>query len=523
MAVIRNEPPGAVTHWSLQMITTMRYSEYRSVFQSSRWPRVSTGRKLRLIGAIIAMVIAVLSIAVPLAARAQSDAPMSKDLRLVGSHPLQARSAYQAHPHRYPDGRYILFVGHHGGQMPNPQTGEVEENGTSIVDVSDPAKPVYLKHVPGAEGAQMAQACNGADLPGGDPEKVFLLRSNGNLEHQVWDVTDPVNPELLSTPQTGLDGTHRNWWQCDTGIAYLVSDLRPSGWSTFRGLQVFDLSDPWKPVFIRNFGLAGMQPGSPGDYAGPNGIHEATVSLDGSKVYLAYGTGADGVIQILDREKLRNGDPTLADPYAETASNLAYPQLGRLDMPAHWGAHTVLSLGRIPVAYDRHFEIGASRDIIVVVSESRANECREAHHAVSVLDFTDGVHPYPIATYRVTDESINFCERGGRFGAHNISPTYDKPFYPGFIVVAYFNAGVRVVDVRDPFHPEEIAFYIPAITENTAPRCVTVEGRERCKTAIQTNIVEVDDRSLIYLSDRANTGVHIVELTGEARTRVEGM
>lgn len=468
------------------------------------------------------MAITGLSIAGPLPAWAQSGAPMSKDMRLVSSHPLQARSAYQVHPHRYPGGRYILFVGHHSGQMPNPQTGEVEENGTSIVDVTDTNNPVYLKHVPGVAGAQMAAACNGADLPNGDPNKVYLLRSNGNLEHQVWDVTDPAEPELISTPQSGLESTHRNWWQCETGIAYLISDLRPSGWSTFRGLQVFDLSNPASPVLIRNFALPGMEPGGKGDYYSPNGIHEATVSSDGSKVYLAYGTGAKGVIQILDREKLVNGDPSLEDPYAETFSNLLYPQLGRLDMPDHWGAHTVFSLGRIPVVYDRHFQTGASRDIIVVSSESRANECREAHHGVSIVDFTDGAHPYPIATYRLSDESIDFCKRGGRFGAHNVSSTYHEPFYPGFIVVAYFNAGVRVVDVRDPFHPKEIAFYIPAVTENTAPRCVTIAGNERCKTAIQTNIVEVDDRGLIYLSDRANTGVHIVELTRAAEALVEG-
>jgi hypothetical protein len=191
-------------------------------------------------------------------------------------------------------------------------------------------------------------------------------------------------------------------------------------------------------------------------------------------------------------------------------------------MPAYWGAHTVYSLGRIPVDYDRHFSIGTSREILVVPSESRANECREAHHGVSIVDFTDGVHPYAIATYRVQEDSIDFCKRGGRFGAHNVSPTYYKPFYPGFIVVAYFNAGVRVVDVRDPFHPREIAFYIPGITANTAPRCVTDNGKERCKTAIQSNIVEVDDRGLIYVSDRANTGLHIVELSGAAKALVEG-
>jgi hypothetical protein len=276
--------------------------------------------------------IGALSIASSLPALADSHVAISRDIELVGSHPLQARSAYQPHPHRYPDGRYILFVGHHSGEARNPQTGEIEQNGTSIIDVTDPASPVYLKHLPGAAGAQMAQACNGEDIPGGDPDKVYLLRSNGSLEHQVWDVTYPAEPHLISTPQTDLEATHRNWWQCDTGVAYLVSDLRPRGWTTHRGLQVFDLRNPAEPKLIRNYALPGMTPGGDGDHTGTNGVHEATVSADGSKVFLPYGTGANGVIQILDNEKLINGDPSLDDPYAETASNMLYPQLSMIRM-----------------------------------------------------------------------------------------------------------------------------------------------------------------------------------------------
>ena len=37
------------------------------------------------------------------------------------------------------------------------------------------------------------------------------------------------------------------------------------------------------------------------------------------------------------------------------------------------------------------------------------------------------------------------------------------------------------------------------------------------KRAIQTNNVEVDDRGYVYAVDRANTGMHILELTGAAR------
>ena len=84
--------------------------------------------------------------------------------------------------------------------------------------------------------------------------------------------------------------------------------------------------------------------------------------------------------------------------------------------------------------------------------------------------------------------------------------------------IAFFNAGVRALDIRDPFQPKEVGYFIPAITEKTDKRCVKVDGQDRCKTAIQTNNVETDARGYIYIVDRANTGMHILELGGEART-----
>jgi hypothetical protein len=90
-------------------------------------------------------------------------------------------------------------------------------------------------------------------------------------------------------------------------------------------------------------------------------------------------------------------------------------------------------------------------------------------------------------------------------------------FYKKLAFIAFFNAGVRALDIRDPYQPEEVGFFIPAITEATDKRCIKVEGKDRCKTAIQTNNVETDDRGYIYIVDRANTGLHVLELTGEAR------
>jgi hypothetical protein len=67
----------------------------------------------------------------------------------------------------------------------------------------------------------------------------------------------------------------------------------------------------------------------------------------------------------------------------------------------------------------------------------------------------------------------------------------------------------------DPYSPKEVGYFIPAITEATDS--IRVEGRQRCKVAIQSNNIETDDRGYIYVVERANTGLHILELTGEAR------
>jgi hypothetical protein len=64
---------------------------------------------------------------------------------------------------------------------------------------------------------------------------------------------------------------------------------------------------------------------------------------------------------------------------------------------------------------------------------------------------------------------------------------------------------------------KEIGFYIPAVRDKTDKRCVGTGAAEKCKVAIQTNNVDVDDRGYIYIADRANTGLHILELTGAAR------
>jgi hypothetical protein len=156
---------------------------------------------------------------------------------------------------------------------------------------------------------------------------------------------------------------------------------------------------------------------------------------------------------------------------------------------------------------------GKVRDFVVLVSEAIANECREFRHGSFLIDITTETRPFGVATFEVPESLGKFCQRGGRFGPHSSSESFAPIFYKKLVFIAYFNAGVRAVDIRDPYAPREVAFYIPATTERTAERCVTEPSRS-CKVAIQTNNVEADERGFVYLADRANTGLHIVRLTG---------
>jgi len=274
--------------------------------------------------------------------------------------------------------------------------------------------------------------------------------------------------------------------------------------------QVFDLSDPSKPVHIRDFGLIGQEPGSAG--AVPTELHgPISTGPQGNRVYFGYGTNKGGVLQIVDREKLLNG------PKEPTPENLRYPVVGQLDMLPFNGAHTVFPMLKMPIAEFAKDKDGKVRDFVMIVDEQILNECQEARQLVFFVDVTIESRPMVVSNFSVPEASGNFCQRGGRFGSHSSNESMAPVFYKKIVFIAYFNAGVRAVDVRNPYQPKEIGYFIPPITEATDKRCIKVDGVDRCKTAIQSNNVETDDRGYIYVVDRANTGMHILELSGEAR------
>ena len=453
---------------------------------------------------------------------AAQDRAEASNMALVGHSDLQARTAYM--PTIKQQGkRWIAYVGHHGDRKVNPQNNQLEHNGTSIIDVTDPKNPRYLVHIPGdvgrAEqgGAQMVRVCSGDELPKGVKGRFYMLRTFGNQAHEIWDTTEPEKPQLLTTVVKGLKGTHKSWWECDTGLAFLVSG-EPT-WRTTRMTQIFDLSDPAKPVLIRNFGLPGQEPGGAGKV--PTSLHgPISTGPKGNRVYFGYGTNAGGVLQIVDREKLLTG------PKEPTQENLLFPQIARIDLMSGQGAHTTFPMLGVEVADLKRIVGDGRRDIVVITNEAIQKQCLEFRQMVLFVDVTHESNPFGVANYSVPEASGNFCTRGGRFGSHASNEAMTAIYHRRIMFFSWFNAGVRALDVRDPYRPKEIAYYIPAVTSNTVALETPKGRREQLKTqgieilenpVIQTNNVEVDERGYIYIVDRANTGMHILELTGPAR------
>ena len=485
--------------------------------------------------------------------RGISQSGEQKNMELVGRVDLQGRGAYQPNFIKYPDGRIIAFAGLHpspnlngvpAGAVKNPLNGNVAEpNGTMIIDITNPKNPVQKFHIPGSAGGTytMVRLCLGSDLPAGTTGHVYMLRNvqGGSLSgYEVWDVTN-VSAPVLASAIRGLRSTHKSWWECKTGIAYLPGSKSTGPlWRQSQSMVIVDWSNPAAtPVYIRTHGLPGGQPSGTGPV--PTSLHGAIsahehpnaagklvsgVDVIGNRIYAAWGVGSNGVLQILDRNKLLPagyGGTFTGDPDNPTDDQLLSAQVGRMDMSPDQGGHTSMPVfGVAP----KSLQCSSSacpgtpspdvRDIVLLSSE--AGNCNSQHWSFVVDVSTEnsiGVRqdpwqgPMVLSTLWVNPQSGekyprgNYCLRGQRFGTHSSEENFRNPYYGRLTFTSYFNAGVRAWDIRDPQGAVEAGFYVPAAPNNT----------------YMTNNVEVDNRGYIVIVARIGNGMDILKLTGNAR------
>ncbi len=512
-----------------------------------------------------------------------------KNINRTGHTDLQGRPSYMPNVIDYPDGRTILFAGTHNNApvpvaactapaLPNPLNNNAcEFSGTVIVDVTDPFNPVEKFHIPapgGGQGqAQSERMCLGSQLPNaaanGLVGKVYMMRNvqgGTSSGYEVWDVTNVSAPVLVSN-LLNIRSTHKMWWECNTGIAYMPgskNSVLVAGtplWRQSQAMLIYDWSNPnAAPTYIRTFGLPGGEPTATGGV--PNSLHgaisahehpQAAQSLArgatandvvGNRIYAAWGVGDDGVTTIIDRKKLLPAayggtwvpatSNSLDSPTQAELIGPNSPTVGYMTMSPEQGGHTTMPIfGIKPPSFQFHNEF-ATRDIMVVTSEATADgvngRCNEAPHAAFIEDISiENSMTAPPGT-RVEHDPYqgpmmlstmwidprfgaryargNYCTRGARFGVHSSEENFRNPLYGKLTVLAYFNGGVRVWDIREPYTPMQIAFYVPEANANTAP------------AGYMSNNAEVDNRGNIYIVDRNGAGLDILQLFGCASSIV---
>src|SRR5262249_32572290 len=249
------------------------------------------------------------------------------------------------------------------------------------------------------------------------------------------------------------------WWECETGIAWLVAGAgaaaaMPDGWTTNQHMKLFDLSDPAHPHYIRDIGLVGQNPGST-TTAASGGVHGPYIALANpltneviNRGYIPYGTSSQGVMQIIDRNKVLPLDyhttagqavggswvpATLGSAQAPTDKEMTDIVIGSMQMTPTEGAHSACPVWNIPLTHYQGFTSYNTRDYVQLISEETDNHCDGAPHFGYMVDATRDktgkgaggisgeMRPMVVSTMQVFEDADkpDYCSRGTRFGTHS--------------------------------------------------------------------------------------------------------
>ena len=335
--------------------------------------------------------------------------------------------------------------------------------GTSVVDISDLARPRVIRQIGVPKGTHSHKVQLAGDLLLANheqyPYRVGVPESSGLL---VYDVSRPAEPARIGfLPIDGL-GVHRIWW---TGGRYAYASVRERNVRN-RFLIAVDLHDPTQPRIASRWWWPGQRDGDQASLPPDNDVGAHHVIVRGDRAYggyfdkgvVVYAVAADGSLELL--------------------SSLSWPEGG------HSHTHTALPLG--------------DRKLLVVTDEAIEPNCEGAPKNVHLVDVADERHPREVSRFPVPQG--DYCARGLRFGPHNVHENRPGTFQSDRIVfVTYFNAGLRVYDTSDATRVVEIASYVP-----DAPLG---------QPAIQFNDVLIDSDGTVFVTDRVRGGLYILKGT----------
>lgn len=412
--------------------------------------------------------------------------PLAENIELVGYDDLDGHSGFKLAIREVGE-RFYLYV------------AALWEPGLSIVDVTDPAQPRYVRWLPGPPGTWTLQVQAAGDrlvtnmerIPAGwgEPSPTF------DEGFKVWDLADPEDPQPLGEWHTGGLGTHRNFY---AGGRYVHCAAWPDG---FDGhiYAIVDIDDPEHPQEVGRWWWPGQHVAGGEQYDPRDAVKKTTgrptpsipaLSLhagpyvEGDRAYAAWMRAGFVLLDV----------STPTEP--QLVSSLpVYPPLG-----STIAMHTAVPL--------------PERNLVVINSEALHERRQEPVNFAGIVDVSDEADPVLISLFPepVAPEGYgapSFTAKGGRFGPHNQHQPQGQPQLEpigDLIYLTYFNAGLQVYDISDPYTPTIVGSFIPDDPQRR-------RGPLPSELVAQVEDVVVDRRGYAYFSEK-NSGVTIVRYTG---------
>jgi hypothetical protein len=343
----------------------------------------------------------------------------------------------------------------------------MKDMGTSIVNVTNPKKPEVISQIPifSSTHSHKVRVCGDIMLVNNER---YGEKKGFKAGLRIFDVSNLSDPFELSFFKTGGRGVHRFWFDCITNQAYISTEMDGFVGSIF---MIVDISNSKKPREVSRWWLPGQWVGGgekpTWDQKKERVRHHHPIVL-GHRAYLGYW---DAGFIILDIHDVHNPKFISRGDYS----------------PPYGGAfHTALPIKRKILG----------RKWLIVFQESTKPYYLEEKKVMWVVDITVETKPVSVSTFFVPEKDFGRIE--ARFGPHQ--PFEDVDATENLIYAAWFSAGIRIINIANPYRPEEVGHFIPP----------TPEGQE----SIQTNDVFVDDRGFIYIIDRLGRGLDILEYTG---------
>jgi len=240
-----------------------------------------------------------------------------------------------------------------------------------------------------------------------------------------------------------------------------------------------------------------------------------------NRIYMPYGVGSDGIIQINDLTKVLPppyGSGVYANPASSHRRRAPARQIGVVYMPGAEGGHSAIADLRNPFEAVRQLHEQQRSEHLAVSSEETDKPAAPDRHTsctCSILRINRSgrqtsaeQHPWPISTVTVDDflRAPQLSVRVGPLRCSSLGREFQDPTTADCSPVLVRRRYSRH-RIRDPTIPRKVAHFIAPVNKVHAAELRGHQRRHRY-TALDVSCdnTDVDNRGLRYCGDRVGGG-----------------